>query len=460
MRLHAGPVCRVVGGLSLALACASLGQRLESVDAPDPPADMLAADETADAPPPTAAQRPRPQAATARAAAPLGGGACNTPPCGALLATSGFDLYGAGMLPVSGADGGHDGSAVASGAAAAAPQVVARAGQGSAPRAGAGQGTPHSPRAAPGYRTPARSGIPSHPATPHGPGSVSLEPIITALLSRDPAAAAPTGDPEAERQPQAATPSGDGAPSAAAPEADASDPTTAPDGRLPGSATPGSTMPDGTAAPSKRGNLGPDKPSGRATAPMASPPSALLPNAARPGADLPAEPASPIESPTTLPAGGPGGGAPGDGTPGSWPPHMTPGGAPVGMPGNAPGRTPTTWPEHRTPGEAPGNAPGDTLPGWLAPLPDGGHAPGSAPPIPVNPWLPLTGDVEPVVDRIAADEPGPGEPSRDPFTAPSIEAVRGPAGIDLAAVVAEPASPLLAALALICLAATARRQRR
>lgn len=93
-----------------------------------------------------------------------------------------------------------------------------------------------------------------------------------------------------------------------------------------------------------------------------------------------------------------------------------------------------------------------------APWPSTAAGPSEPPPTAADPWLPLVDDPEPALDRMAQGLPGPGDTGSVPFATPPLELASGPAGLELAAVVAEPTSLLLAGFALLGMAAGARRR--
>lgn len=358
------PAYQALGGLSLALVCSPLGEHLSkwSQAATDPVATHA---ETTTAAPAGSSER-----ASARVAATGGAGDCTggTSHCQSLLTSDG--LF-AGSDPV---------------------PSVAVSGEGLGDQAGQGggirvalAGSSHPSGATSAAADGPDSFTPAFPALPSAPGTPEFEPAVTALF--EPTSVEPivtAGAPEAETLPDAVVPHA---------------------GSRPAHPYEPQAMPEGpaTSTPFKRGGgHTPDKPEGRAAAPLPSNgPVTSLPPAGGPPDTNPA--------PTEWPGDGPNPG-PTPGGPQDWLAPMTPPG-------------PLTWaPNPRSPDS------------------------GSTPPNP----LPHLFDPEPILDRIVNPPPGPGDP---------VDAAL-PNDLVVVAAVPEPSSLALLAIAALGLAGIGRTRRR
>lgn len=309
MNPRIAPVCRVLGGLSLALLCVPIGHELTR-EAPfgATPAEPIAAVPDGSAVPAKRVAEARSPLGDPPSTLPLGAGCA--PSCSTLLAGSGETWEPSHAraaqvsappveeleLPPAGAVG------VAVAFAQAAVEAV--------------NSTPAQTR----RYEPAQSPMPPQPARPARPGGLWLQPVISALLEPAEPATTETTDPQ---QP-AAEPQGEGkTPAAMPPDAHAAPPLFDPSSTSP-AANPG--------APSKRGSLPSEKPGARSASPL---PYGPAPNVTAPGGGPPAngpagtpdgtDPATPVETPPwnnpVFSGGGPGPAAPGQpATPSQQPP--------------------------------------------------------------------------------------------------------------------------------------------
>ena len=221
---------------------------------------------------------------------------------------------------------------------------------------------------------------PAFPALPSAPGTPEIEPAVTALF--EPTSVEPivtAGAPDAETLPDAVVPHAGTAP------AHPDDPQATPEGPA-------------TSAPFKRGGHTPDKPEGRAAAPL-------------PG-NVPVSSGPPAGGPSL--------------------PHDDGLRAPFERPGDAP-----------VTGQTPGGPLDDPLP-WQPPV----IPPGPLTWPPMNPTLPLF-DPSPVLDRIANPPTGPDDTLDDVL----------PNDLVVVAAVPEPSSLALLALAALGLAGIGRTRR-
>jgi hypothetical protein len=257
MKPRTAPVCRVLGGLSLALLCVPIGHELmrDEMFGPPPPEPVAAAPED----PATAATsvaQERSRLGDLPSTLPLGAGCA--PSCYTLLASSGEAW-----------DPGHARAALVS-----APPVEELPPAGAAGMAIAfAQAAVMEVPSTPTQRSRYEPVQPTMPAMPARPGGLWLQPVISALLEpADPATTASTEPP-----PRPAEPQGEGAPPAAVPpDAQAAPPLF----------DPSSTSPAANAgAPFKRGDKPSEKPGARSESPL---PYGPAPNGTAPSGNLPA----------------------------------------------------------------------------------------------------------------------------------------------------------------------------
>jgi hypothetical protein len=326
------PVYHALGGLSLALACSPLGEHLsEWSQAATDPVETHA--ET------TTAVAATPEHSAARTTARTDGEGCGTSQCQSLFTSGGLltESDYVASVAVSAGGLGDQGRGV----------HVAAAGSSHQPAATSASADDPGPLALPS------------PSLPSGSGTPWIEPTITALM--EPTSVEPivtAGAPEPETLPDAVVPRAGTTP------AHPFDPQAAPEG--PASSTP-----------FKRGGHTPDKPEGRADAPL------------------------PWNEPVSSgpPAGGP---------------YRNP--APTEWPGNAP-----------NPGPTPGGPPD-----WPAPVTPPG--PLTWPPNP----MPHLFDPGPVLEKIANPPPGPDDRLEDvlPHDLAVVAAVPEPSSLALLAIAA------------------------
>ena len=392
MNPQAGPLVRVVGGVSLVLLCVQVGLRLNAPEWEEsPPAtfDDLAAT-VADASP----EAPRPAAqpsATPSRAVPAVYGAFPAAGCGA---SCGLHIAAPAEFPW--------GTGPVATALVTAPPVDELP-----PARGADVAVAFAQAAAwsaPADAVPQERPWPAPPVLPTRPGGTWLEPVVSALFDPDPA------------QPlQPATP-------AVQPTEAQSDPTTPRAVPLDTAGMEPAAPLASAGAPFKRdGQLPADKASGRAPVPLAAPPVTYGPRGISDGGGGPVPTRE--DSPSSLGPDDAGNG------PGNAPPDNAPDGGP-GLPTVFPG-----------PDDFPGRVPNplpDRAPEWVAP-----RQPTT---------LPLLHDPK-VPERVATGEPQPGD---DPLLTPRFEPVALPADAVGATAVSEPGALALLAIAAMALAASRR----
>lgn len=248
---------------------------------------------------------------------------------------------------------------------------------------------------------PSEPSWPAPPVVPTPPGSGWLQPVVSALFDADPPAPTPTAtDPTL---PTASPPQGTGTTPTAVPLT--AQPT--PEGFVP-SAT---AAPTGPGVPSKRHRQPGDKANGSTPAPLAA-------------ASVPAR-------------GGTGQGGGSDPDPSDQPFTDTPSTATSGQ---GPGQPFSQAPDH--------------VPAWVPPVSGPGLGPVDNNPQPgvPSPWAPLLSD-PPLVDRVAAPQP-----RAEDLLIPNLEPTASPLEAVVAAVVAEPGSLALLALAALGMAGLQRQR--
>jgi hypothetical protein len=330
------PVYHALGGLSLALACSPLGEHLSewSQAATDPVENHAETTTTVAA---------APEHAAARTTARTDGEGCGTSQCQSLFTSGGLltESDYVATLAVSAGGLGDQGGGI----------HVAAAGSSHQPAETSASADGPGPLAL------------ATPSLPSGPGTPWIEPTITALM--EPTSIEPivtAGAPDAETEPDAVVPRAGTTP------AHPFDPQAAPEGPA-------------TSTPFKRGGHTPDKPEGRADAPL-----------------------------------------PGNGPVTNWPPAGP----------HYPNPAPTEWPgDAPIPGPTPGGPLDDPLP-WQAPV----DLPGPLTWAPRNPLLPLLPD--PPLDDIANPPPGPDDTLDDvlPHDLAVVAAVPEPSSLALLAIAA------------------------
>ena len=400
MTLRTAPIVRVLGGISLAVLCVHLAMQQTSGqwnESPPPTAEEAGA--VPDEAPSTAT-RPAAPAAPAQSAPSAVDSA---------LASCGSSCGGAAAAPVELSWGAGQ---VAAARVSAAPVEDTPPARGADVAVAFAQTAAQSamPAAAPGER-----GWPSQPAVSTPPGNSGwLEPVVSALLEPDPAPPTPTGtDTPLPTPPQGEATTPMAVPLVAQPTPAGVDPWS-----------PIATPITPAGAPFKRTGQPGDKAGGRAPAPLAG---------------------APVFHPY-LPARGQGGqGGEGGGE------DPSPSGLPFAD-------TPSSdAPFTDSPGRAPADVP-SSVPDWVPAVSGPGQAPvfGHTPlPGAPAPWVPLLSD-PPLVDRVAA---GPRARPEDLLT-PALEPAATPLDAVVAAVVTEPGSLALLAIAALGLAGLQRQAAR
>ena len=306
------PAYQALGGLSLALVCSPIGEHLGqwSLASTDPSETHVE----------TIAAGPAETSAPARAAAPQGDGCSGASHCQTLLTSGGF-FAGVDHLPASAVSseglGDHE----------------AKPGQGiRVAMAGTSQPSTATSASAQGPRPFA---APAIPAMPSGPATTGVEPAVTALF--EPTAVEPivtAGAPDADTTPEAVVPRA---------------------GTTPGDLFNPQGVPQDTTPFKPGGDYTPDKPEGRAAAPL-----------------------------------------PGNSPLANWPPTGGP-----ATPNEDGPPVPPTWPgDEHAPDPGPGGSP--DIP-WLVPV-LGPPGPVSSPPNPMEPLF------SPVLDPIVNPPLGPDDP--------------------------------------------------